>query len=335
MTVKANQRHRRERLRKNRVRKPPLAVNGVNGSIFIASLHGVLYGGGCRVEIGRDARDAGHRRPANSILSPQPLANVRVPRLPRLYPTATAITIGRTDRTPAGTKDEGTSGHMTPVRYSSPAAMNKGISLALEFYKKQHRLPAQHECTPIAERAMTLLNSSDPGFRHYVTGGQIASQFNNVSRDLSAIVKRLEKKRKASVDNGDVNEVATNSDRKRSHALEEQRLLLLQYLQTAKRGGSIPEDFTSEELGEITALPPPAPKASAPKEHANNGAGASSSAPPGSDKVMQEVLSTIHSLKESMSQMAAALSSIGKNMRGVVSDDDLLQVLESITPDRG
>ena len=50
---------------------------------------------------------------------------------------------------------------------------------------------------------------------------------------------------------------------------------------------------------------------------------------------MQEVLSTIHSLKESMSQMAAALSSIGKNMRGVVSDDDLLQVLESITPDRG
>ena len=96
-TVKASQRHRPERLRKSRVRKPPLAVNGVIGSIFIASLPGVLCGGGCRVEIGRDARDAGQRRPANPIRSPQPLANVRAPRVPPLHPTATAITIGRTD----------------------------------------------------------------------------------------------------------------------------------------------------------------------------------------------------------------------------------------------
>ena len=232
-------------------------------------------------------------------------------------------------------KDEGQS--TTPVRYSSPVAMNKGISLALEFYKKQHRLPAQHECAPIAERAMSLLNDSDPGSRHYVTGGQIASQFNNVSRDLSSITRRIEKKRKAAAEEGEGEEAAagTSAEKKKSNVLEEQRLVLLQYLQTAKRGGAIPDDFQSEELGEITAMPPPAPKSTGQKDagHAANGGGASSSGAHGDSERLRETLQEVRSLRQTVEQMKMALSAIGRNMRGSITDTDLLTVLEAISPD--
>merc|ERR1712083_574336 len=120
----------------------------------------------------------------------------------------------------------------TPIKYSSTGGMNKALKLSLEFYKLHKRLPNAHESHNISQRALELLAISDPGARHYVTGPQICSQFNNVSRDLSALEKRLNKKKEMIDSSGEQN---FSESQRRTYQWEDERYRVLQQVQIAKR----------------------------------------------------------------------------------------------------
>ena len=133
------------------------------------------------------------------------------------------------------------------IKYSSTGGMNKALRLALEFYKIHKRLPNAHECHHISQRALELLAISDPGARHYVTGPQIFSQFNNVARDLSSLDKRLEKRKIVS----ESDNPAYSEAQRRTQQWEEDRYRVLQQVAVAKRGGTIAEEFDTGELGAV------------------------------------------------------------------------------------
>ena len=115
------------------------------------------------------------------------------------------------------------------IKYSSTGGMNKALRLALDFYKIHKRLPNAHECHHISQRALELLAISDPGARHYVTGPQICSQFNNVARDLSSLDKRLEKRKIVS----ESDNPAYSEAQRRTQQWEEDRYRVLQQVAIA------------------------------------------------------------------------------------------------------
>ena len=144
------------------------------------------------------------------------------------------------------------------VKYSSTGGMNKALALSLEFYKLHDRLPSAHECHHISQRALELLAIGEPGVRHYVTGPQICSQFNNVSRDLTQLEKRLDRKR-GKLSSADKEDANGSNDAGGSSgeplvigkwAWDDERRRMLQQIQMAKRGLPVTEEFVANgDLG--------------------------------------------------------------------------------------